>query len=67
LADVLPAMFDGNGATTNNFGGNVYVNLNMNVEEIASDYDVDRMVDRVKADIYSASNYRNVNAVHFAR
>jgi hypothetical protein len=60
-------MFNGNGATTNNFGGNVYVNLNMNVEEIASDYDVDRMVDRIKADIYSASNYRNVNAVHFGR
>jgi len=52
LADVLPAMFDGAGSTTNNLGGNVYVELTMNVGEINNDYDVDRLVDRVKTDIY---------------
>ena len=67
LADVLPAMFDGAGSTTNNLGGNVYVELTMNVGEINNDYDVDRLVDRVKTDIYQAASYRNVNAVNFAR
>ena len=67
LADVLPSIFGGNGYGTNNFGGNVYVELNMNVGEIGSDYDVDRLVDRVKEDIYDASSYRNVNAVSFLR
>ena len=67
LADVLPSIFGGNGYGTNNFGGNVYVELNMSVGEIGSDYDVDRLVDRVKEDIYDASSYRNVNAVSFLR
>ena len=67
LADVLPSIFGGNGYGTNNFGGNVYVELNMSVGEIGSDYDVDRLVARVKDDIYDASSYRNVNAVSFLR
>ena len=67
LADVLPAMFGNTNSTTNNFGGNVYVELNMSVGEIGSDYDVDRLIERVKEDIYSASSYRNVNAVNFLR
>ena len=67
LAEVLPSMFNGNGSVTNNLGGNVYVELNMSVGEIGSDYDVDRLVERVKEDIYNAGSYRNVNAVSFMR
>ena len=68
LAEVLPAMFSAGGSgVTNNLGGNLYVELNMNVGEIGSDYDVDRLVDRIKRDLYDAGSYRNVNAVNFLR
>jgi len=60
-------MLGSGNSTTNNLGGNVYVELTMNVGEISNDYDVDRMVDRVKSNIYDASNYRNVNSVNFSR
>lgn len=63
LAEVLPSMFNNSAGTTNNFGGNVYVELNMSVGEIGSDYDVDRLIERMRDDIYSASTYRNVNVV----
>ena len=67
LAEILPSMFNGNSITNNNLGGNVYVELTMNVSNISSDYDVDRFMDRVKSNIYDAASYRNVNAVNFQR
>jgi len=54
-----------NGSTITN--GNVYLELTMNVGEIGSDYDVDRLVDRVKQDIYDASAYRNINVISSIR
>jgi len=39
----------------------------MNVGEISDDYDVDRLVDRVKEDIYEAAAYRNVNVISHSR
>ena len=62
LSEVLPDVFTSSG-TVNNNNGNVYVELNMNVGEISSDYDVDRMVDRIKSDIYQAGSYRNANVI----
>jgi len=59
-------MLGSDGGITNTFGGNVF-NLTMNVDSIASDYDVDRLVERVKTDIYEASSYRNVNSIGFVR
>lgn len=62
LSEVLPNMFSNtNSSTITN--GNVYLEITMNVGEIGNDYDVDRLVDRVKQDIYDASTYRNVNIV----
>ena len=66
LSDVLPAMLGNDTGTMNNFGGNTF-NLVMNVDSIASDYDVDRLVERVKTDLYEASSYRNVNSIGFVR
>ena len=66
LAEVLPAMF-ANGGVTNTIGGNVYLELTMNVGEIANDYDVDRLVDHVKTKIYEASAYRNLNVINTMR
>ena len=67
LSEVLPSVFGTNGGTSNNIGGNVYLELTMNVGEISDDYDVDRLVDRVKEDIYEAAAYRNVNVISHSR
>ena len=48
-------------------GGNIYLDLDMHVDEIGSDYDVDRIANRVKDIIYDASSYRNVNTINFIR
>ena len=66
LSEILPSIFGNvNGSTITN--GNVYLELTMNIGEIASDYDVDRLVERVKQDIYDASTYRNVNVISSIR
>lgn len=61
LAEVLPSIMRGN--TTNSVDSvkNIYLNLTMNVDEIADDYDVDQIADRVKEILYDAGTYRNVN------
>ena len=41
--------------------------INVNVDEISNDYDVDRLVDRVKRDILQNSGYRNVTAINFRK
>lgn len=66
LSEVLPAMMQGGVNTSNTFGG-VNLNLVMNVDQIASDYDVDRIADRVKDIVYNAGQYRNVNTLNFIR
>ena len=67
LADVLPSIMGTGGATTNNTFGGINLNLVMNVDEIGSDYDVDRIAARVKDIIYNAGSYRNVNTLNFLR
>ena len=67
LADVLPNVITNNSGITNNLGGNIYLDLNMHVDEIGSDYDVDRIANRVKDILYDASSYRNVNTINFIR
>ena len=67
LADVLPAAMNGSAPISNSYGGNIYLNLDMHVDEIASDYDVDRIANRVKDILYDASSYRNVNTLNFIR
>ena len=66
LADVLPNIMSNSGSVTNTFGG-VNLNLVMNVDQIASDYDVDRIADKVKEIVYDAGSYRNVNTLNFSR
>ena len=67
LAEVLPSMFNGTSATTNNIGGNMYLEFHVNIDSISNDYDVDQLVERVKDDIYSAASYRNANVINFSR
>ena len=67
LSEILPSMFNNGTVTNNNLGGNVYVELTMNVSDISSDYDVDRFMDRVKTNIYDAASYRNTVGLNFMK
>jgi len=60
-------MFNNAPATTNNIGGTMYLNFDINVDNISNDYDVDQLVERVKDDIYSAASYRNANIISLSR
>ena len=47
--------------------GDSYIDIDINVDQIADDYDVDQMADRIKQIIYNDATYRNVNNVNFIR
>lgn len=47
--------------------GDWYFDIDINVDEIANDYDVDKVADRVKQAIYKETTYRNVNAINFLK
>ena len=48
-------------------GGDNYFDIQINVDELANDYDVDQLAARVKKQIYDDSTYRNVNAISYIR
>lgn len=66
LADVLPAAMNGNTNISNSYGNSNF-NVVVNVDKIDSDYSVDRMVDRIKDQLYEDATYRNVNTLNFLR
>lgn len=66
LADVLPSMISG-GSSLTNAPTAVNIDIDINVDSIANDYDVDRLCDRVKEDLYSDLMYRNINVVNLRR
>ena len=53
------------GGNSNN--GDNYFDIQINVDEITSDYDVDKLAARIKKQIYDDSSYRNVNAISYLR
>ena len=64
LSDVLKG---GNFDRESKSSGDNYYDIQINVDEIASDYDVDQLAARIKQQIVNDANYRNVNAVSFMR
>ena len=66
LKDVLSALLAKNGDSTQN-GGDNYYDIDISVEKLESDYDVDRVADRIKRLIYEDGQYRNVNVVNKLR
>ena len=48
-------------------GGDWYFDIDINVDEIANDYDVDKVAARIKQSIYEETAYRNVNAINFLK
>ena len=66
LKDILASLMSSSSAN----GGIINEAKQVNVDiqaTIQGDYDVDRMVERVKKDIYDDGQYRNVNAISFLR
>lgn len=47
--------------------GDTYINVDINVDQIANDYDVETAAEKVKQIIYQDSMYRNVNRVNLLR
>lgn len=62
LRDVLAKAMKGMGDTSNTYGDIMY-EININVDKIEKDYDVDRVVDKVKKEIIKGAGYRNVTQV----
>lgn len=65
LKDILANLMGGQGGAISG-GGDNYYDINISAE-LGSDYDVDKLAERIKKRIYDDSSYRNVNAINFTR
>ena len=67
LRDILSESMR-NGAFTTQKSGDVYYQIDLKVEGgISSDYDVDRIISKVKSEIVSSQRSRNTNAIALGR
>lgn len=66
LRDTLGSLAKNTGALGQVNGDN-YFDIKISVDEISSDYDVDKMANRIKQIIVEDSTYRNVNTLNFIR
>ena len=62
LKDILAKAMSG-ATNISNTSGDVKYEININVDKIEKDYDVDRVVDKVKKEITKSAGYRNVTQV----
>ena len=63
LKDVLSHAVGTTNQVENSYGGNATYEININVDHLNNDYDVDKVVERVKKKIVQDSGYRNVTQV----
>lgn len=66
LKDTLARLLGGQGAAGGLGGGDTYYNINIEAD-IGSDYDVTRLAEQIKKEIYNDSAYRNVNVINLSR
>jgi len=66
LKNVLAAILQSGAGTGKGGAGDNYFDINIQAD-INSDYDVDRLADRIKKQIYDDASYRNVNAISYIR
>ena len=64
LSHLMNGQVGGAGASAS---GDINLDIDINVDQIGNDYDVDRLVDRVKQNIYQDASYRNINQINFIR
>jgi len=68
LRDVLSSLMNGVSSISSNVqSGQVNYDIDINVDHIASDYDVDRIATRIEQKIVHDASYRNVNVVRNLR
>ena len=60
-------MKSGISQTTSSSVGDMYFDININVDEISSDYDVEQLKKKIKQDITNDAMYRNVNLINLIR
>ena len=63
LKDVLSKAIGSTSSVSNEYGGDATYEININVDHLNSDYDVDKVAERVKKIIVKDSSYRNVTQV----
>ena len=63
LRDVLSKALSSTNSVTNSYGGDAMYEININVDHLNNDYDVDKVVEKVKKEITKGAGYRNVTQV----
>lgn len=66
LKDILGAVLKNNNIESSK-NGDFYCDIHINVEEIANDYDVERLAEELKRQIANDARYRNVNTINMIR
>lgn len=68
LKNILGSLMkSGIAQTTSSSVGDMYFDININVDEISSDYDVEQLKKKIKQDITNDAMYRNVNLINLIR
>lgn len=68
LKDILSSIMDRKGLQNNAQSvGDMYFNIDINVDEINNDYDVEDLSKKIKQELTDSAMYRNVNLVNFIR
>ena len=68
LKDILSSIMDRKGLQNNAQSvGDMYFNIDINVDEISNDYDVENLSKKIKQELTDSAMYRNVNLVNFIR
>ena len=68
LKDILSSIMDRKGLQNNTQSvGDMYFNIDINVDELSNDYDVEDLSRKIKQELTDSAMYRNVNLVNFIR
>ena len=65
LKDILAEVMSDKNISANNqkTSGDNYYEIQINVDEFSSDYDVEQMAQKIRSMLYEDASYRNVNAI----
>lgn len=66
LKDILASLMNPQNKANTAAAGNVYLDIDINAD-IGSDYDVDKLANRIKKQIFDEGQYRNINTISFLR
>lgn len=68
LKDILSSIMDRKGLQNSTQSvGDMYFNIDINVDELSNDYDVEDLSKKIKQELTDSAMYRNVNLVNFIR